>query len=87
MHAVDAAQGGVRFVALQMLSWLVFSASLILQLGVIFVTYAFGFQMFLSVMGVAGVLCLVAEILMVLSLTVYRWVGCGDPDLIVTFFF
>lgn len=67
-------QGGVRFVALQMLSWLVFSASLILQLGVIFVTYAFGFQMFLSVMGVAGVLCLVAEVLMVLSLTVYRWV-------------
>lgn len=66
---------------LQTISWMVFSASLLLQLGVIFVTYAFGFQMFLSVMGVAGVLCFVAELLMVTSLTMYR---CALIDLCVS---
>jgi hypothetical protein len=70
-------QGGWRFVLLQFLSWLTFSAGLVLQLSAIFLTYAFGLQMFLGVVGFAGVMCLVAEILMVVSLSTYMYVMSG----------
>lgn len=63
--------GGVRFVVLQFFSWLFFSISVILAVLFIVSFYTVGLEIFVGVMAVSGMLCIIAELLMIISLHTY----------------
>lgn len=64
--------GGVRFVLLQFFSWLLFSVSVVLSLLFIVSFYTVGLELFLGVTVISGIFCMLAELLMILSLHVYE---------------
>ena len=63
--------GGIKFVILQFFSWLFFSISVILAVLFIVSFYTVGLEIFVGVMTVAGVFCILAELLMIISLHTY----------------
>ena len=63
--------GGASFIAFQMMSWITFCIGIILQSLFILSTVVVEVEMFTGAMGAAGVLCIVAEVLMLVSVMVF----------------
>jgi hypothetical protein len=64
--------GGVKFVLLQILSWFFFGFSIVFGFLFILSTFTIGFEIFVGVMALAGMCCIISEILMIISIHVYE---------------
>jgi hypothetical protein len=64
--------GGIRFIILQIASWVFFGLSLVFGFLFILSTFTIGMEIFLGVTAVAGSCCIISEILMIISICVFE---------------
>lgn len=66
-------RGGAKFICFQVISWFIFCFSILLQsIFILCTTFVVDFELFVGTMAIAGVLCVVAEIFMLISVLLFR---------------
>lgn len=64
--------GGARFVFLQATTWILLAIALAFEIIFIASAFVYGFQMFIGLSVLAGACCIIAEVLMIVSLFVFQ---------------